>query len=127
MATKISPRVVRVKRKGYYSIIASVVHYMRDPASGKPKHEIIATFPSIRSNQLTDPNVLKNFWSAVEQEMLRLMLSQYMRADIDKILRTFSEKIPRPTLKISTPSGIKPIASKPTGLAAKYPIIVRKK
>lgn len=122
---KISPRIVKIRRKKFTSIVLSICHYQRSPITGKPMHKTIKTFKTIRSDQISDPEVRKEFYSALDQELLRLLLSGYMRNDIDKIRQNFETAIPKPTFS-AKPQMAKPSEkSDLTELQKKYPVLVR--
>jgi hypothetical protein len=100
---KVTAKITKTKRKGgFYAIRCSIVHYFRDYA-GRPRHKIIASFPTIRSTEVNKPDIPRKFWQRLDAEIMKLAASRkYMRHDLETIRKRFAEVVPKPTAFGST-------------------------
>src|SRR5687767_3476357 len=95
MTKKISPRVVKIKRRGFDSIRLSIVHRYRN-FHGKSVHDTLWQYKTIRSNETDDFDVQKEFHNALDNALLRLILQGHLRPDCDTIRDRFTEIVPKP-------------------------------
>lgn len=119
-----SPKICRIKRSLFTSIICKVVSYKRSKSSGSPYHEILKAFPTVRSNTIHDPFVRKSFWTDVELFLLESLVAKVLtNAEAERIRDAFEAVIPKPAKPIVPPIA-KPIARTPKAdLLARFPIL----
>ncbi len=117
---KLTAKITRIKRKsGFTSLRLAIVHYFRD-GFGRPRHKIIAPFPTVRSDTTHEFAVRKKFWILVEKEIRRLLVSKIATPqDLAQIEQRFSEIVPRPKLTIT----LKPVGGMQLRMESKYQML----
>ena len=124
---RVNAKVVQIKRRGFTSLRFSLCRNYRD-GHGRPRNEVLASFPTVRSTDVNDPDVQRKFWQKCDGEILRLMLEgRVMRNDLETAKQKFARYIPRPVPPASAPK-TEPVAKVEPSidravLFAKYPFL----
>src|SRR5687767_14916674 len=118
-----SPKICRIRRRNFISIVCKICRYYRD-GHGRPTHEVLKAFPTVRSNSISDPATRKFFWMDVELSLLRFLVSKVITpTEAERIRNAFEAVIPKPAKPLTVPVA-KPVErTSKADLIARFPIL----
>jgi hypothetical protein len=117
-----SPKIKKIRRNYGYGYIFLIVKYRRDGHS-RPMHDILKSYPTIRSTDIDSLETREQFWSAVKKDLLAYVHSRIVTpADADRITEKFGTVI-KPFTTPAKPK-INPVSrGTKRDLAKRFPIL----